>query len=465
MRQEYACWVSGLVGAVLLTGTVCQVRGGATITEIHGFDNHFNPSSLLQTEDGSFYGTIAGATNCGMIFRIAPNGSLSSFASLNGKNGCPFEGGPLVKGLDGNLYGTTFAGGSNVFCRGTIFRLATNGILTTLASFNGTNGWQPEAGLVLGTDGDFYGTTAYGGAGYKQGMITPELAPGTVFKISATGQFMNLVSFNRTNGASPSARLVEGRDGNFYGTTVAGGPSELGSAFRMRPDGTLTTLTFFNGSNGSNPYGGLVFGSDGNLYGTTAHGGANGFGTVFRLTPNGLLTTLASFQGTDGAYPFSGLVQGTDGILYGTTLYGGIGYNGSINTGYGAVFGITPAGVFTTLALFEGVNGAHPLTELIQGADGGLYGTTSGGGSHGAGNVYRVDLPIAVHLVPQVGNNFLMTWNAVTGRTYQVQYKSEFTQTNWIDTGSALTATNTVAAKTDLLATEPQRFYRVIELH
>src|SRR5439155_4237 len=195
-----------------------------------------------------------------MIFRIAPNGSLSSFASLNGKNGCPFEGGPLVKGLDGNLYGTTFAGGSNVFCRGTIFRLATNGILTTLASFNGTNGWQPEAGLVLGTDGDFYGTTAYGGAGYKQGMITPELAAGT----------------------------------------------------------------------------------------------------VFRLTPNGLLTTLASFQGTDGAYPFSGLVQGTDGILYGTTLYGGIGYNGSINTGYGAVFGITPAGVFTTLALFEGVNGAHP---------------------------------------------------------------------------------------------------------
>src|SRR5439155_12893168 len=86
MRQEYACWVSGLVGAVLLTGTVCQVRGGATITEIHGFDNHFNPSSLLQTEDGSFYGTIAGATNCGMIFRIAPNGSLSSFYPLREEN-------------------------------------------------------------------------------------------------------------------------------------------------------------------------------------------------------------------------------------------------------------------------------------------------------------------------------------------------------------------------------------------
>src|SRR5439155_13130031 len=131
----------------------------------------------------------------GMVFRIASDGSLTPFAQFNGTNGYPFQGGPLVRGLDGNFYGTTFSGGTNVFCRGTIFRLATNGILTTLVSFNGTNGWQPEAGLVLGADGDFYGTTAYGGAGYKQGMITPELAPGTVFKISATGQFMNLVSF------------------------------------------------------------------------------------------------------------------------------------------------------------------------------------------------------------------------------------------------------------------------------
>jgi uncharacterized repeat protein (TIGR03803 family) len=296
-------------------------------------------------------------------------------------------------------------------------------------------------------------------------MMTPARVPGTVFKISAAGQFTTLVSFNRTNGASPSARLVEGRDGNFYGTTVAGGPSESGTAFQMKPDGTLTTLTFFNGSNGSNPYGGLVLGSDGNLYGTTAHGGTNGFGTVFQLTTDGVLTILASFKGTDGAYPFSGLVQGTDGILYGTTLSGGTGYDGSINTGYGAVFGITPAGVFTTLALFEGVNGAHPRTELIQGADGSLYGTTFGGGSHGAGNVYRVDLPIAIHLPPQVGNNFSMTWNAVPGRTYQVQYKSEFTQTNWIDIGSVLTATNTVATKTDSMAIDLQRFYRVIEAY
>src|SRR5438128_1129906 len=258
LREENPCWFAALVGGVLLTGAVCQVRG-ATITEVHAFENKFNPSSLLQTDDGSFYGTIAGATNSGMVFRIASDGSLTSFAEFNGTNGYPFQGGPLVRGLDGNFYGTTFAGGTNVFCRGTIFRLATNGILTGLVSFNGTNGWQPDCGLVLG--------------------------------------------------------------------------------------------------------------SDGNLYGTTAHGGANGYGTVFQMTTNGLLTTLASFNGSNGAYPFSGLVRCTDGILYGTTQYGGTGYDGSINTGYGAVFGITPTGVFTTLAPFDGSHGAHSLSDLIQRAD------------------------------------------------------------------------------------------------
>src|SRR5438128_1277274 len=368
LREENPCWFAALVGGVLLTGAVCQVRG-ATITEVHAFENKFNPSSLLQTDDGSFYGTIAGATNSGMVFRIASDGSLTSFAEFNGTNGYPFQGGPLVRGLDGNFYGTTFAGGTNVFCRGTIFRLATNGILTGLVSFNGTNGWQPEAGLVLGSDGDFYGTTAYGGKSYKRTMGSPLTVPGTVFKISVDGQFTNLVSFNRTNGASPSARLVEGRDGSFYGTTVAGGTSEAGTAFQMKPDGALRTLTVFNGANGANPYGGLVLGSDGNLYGTTAHGGANGYGTVFQMTTNGLLTTLASFNGSNGAYPFSGLVRCTDGILYGTTQYGGTGYDGSINTGYGAVFGITPTGVFTTLAPFDGSHGAHSLSDLIQRAD------------------------------------------------------------------------------------------------
>src|SRR5438128_4540945 len=190
LREENPCWFAALVGGVLLTGAVCQVRG-ATITEVHAFENKFNPSSLLQTDDGSFYGTIAGATNSGMVFRIASDGSLTSFAEFNGTNGYPFQGGPLVRGLDGNFYGTTFAGGTNVFCRGTIFRLATNGILTGLVSFNGTNGWQPEAGLVLGSDGDFYGTTAYGGKSYKRTMGAPLTVPDPVFKISVDGQFRN----------------------------------------------------------------------------------------------------------------------------------------------------------------------------------------------------------------------------------------------------------------------------------
>ena len=347
---------------------------------------------------------------------------------------------------------------------GTVFQVTTNGTLTSLVSFNGTNGAYPESGLVLGSDGDFYGTTAYGGPSYRRSMGSPILVPGTIFKISVSGDLTTLASFNRTNGASPSGRLVLGIDGNFYGTTVAGGPTEVGTVFQMNPDGTLNTLLSFNGTNGANPYGGMVQGTDGDLYGTTAHGGANGYGTVFRVKPDGTLTTLFSFNGTNGAYPFAGLIQGSGGILYGSTQYGGSGYDGSINTGYGTVLGITTNGVLVTLGLFNGTNGAHPVTGLVQGSDGNLYGTTSGGGSHGAGNIYRVELPIVVQIIAQTGSVFALTWNAVSGRSYQAQHNSDCNQTNWNNLGATFTATNGNATAVDYDGAHPQRVYRVLQL-
>src|ERR1039458_5112779 len=159
--------------------------------------------------------------------------------------------------------------------------------LQTLCSFRGANGANPYAGLTLGNDGSFYGTTAYGGSG-----------SGTVFQVTTNGTLTTLVAFSGGNGANPYAGLTLGSDGNFYGTTEAGGSGGYGTVFQVTTNGTWTTLVSFNGSgNGANPYAGLTLGSDGNFYGTTfglvARDGP--FGTVFKVTSNGTLTTLYSF--------------------------------------------------------------------------------------------------------------------------------------------------------------------------
>ncbi len=164
------------------------------------------------------------------------------------------------------------------------------------------------------------------------------------------------------------------------------------SAIISSPAQTLTTLASFDGANGAYPYVlmTLVQGNDGNFYGTTYEGGANNGGTVFKITSTGTLTALYSFCAqsgcTDGAYPFGGLVQGTDGNFYGTT------YEGGANDG-GTVFKITPAGTLTTLYSFcaQGgcTDGEFPIDKLVQGTDGNFYGTTEGGGTSGAGIVFN----------------------------------------------------------------------------
>jgi uncharacterized repeat protein (TIGR03803 family) len=153
------------------------------------------------------------------------------------------------------------------------------------------------------------------------------------------------------NGENPQAELVQGNDGNFYGTTLNGGTNNAGTVFKVGTNGALTTLYFFTGFyDGGNPYAGLVQGSDGNLYGTTQQGGANGYGTVFKISTDGALTSLYSFGGNDGANPQAALVQGGDGYFYGTTV--------------GTVFRISTNGALTTLHFFTGNDGAYPLPDL-----------------------------------------------------------------------------------------------------
>jgi uncharacterized repeat protein (TIGR03803 family) len=187
---------------------------------------------------------------------------------------------------------------------------------TTLATFSGPNGSSPKATLVQGTDGNFYGTTSAGGANNQ----------GSIFKITPGGVLTTIYSFGSTaaDGAMPLAGLIQGADGNFYGTASEGGMYGVGTVFKITPGGALTTLYSFSGAtpDGATPEAALVQGTDGNFYGTTDNGGADSGGIIYRITPGGTLTTLYS-NSFDDCGLISGLTLGTDGSFYGTTCAGG----------------------------------------------------------------------------------------------------------------------------------------------
>ena len=317
------------------------------------------------------------ATSLFAASAVAQNYEVLKTLSSTGSDGASPVG--LIQGTDGNLYGTTSEGGANSL--GTIFRIDANGTtFTTLHSFAGGDGANPQASLVQGTDGNLYGTTYSGGAA----------GAGTVFKINVTGttfETLHSFSFGVGAGAVPQeASLIQGTDGDLYGTTSEGGANDLGTVFRIDTNGaTFTPLHSFAGDDGSQPgHAGLVQGIDGKLYGTTYFGGASGHGTVFKLDTNGTFMKLHEFAGADGANPFAGLIQATDGNLYGTTYQGG--------DGFGTIFKIDTNGTFTPLRNFAGSDGANPSAALIQATDGKLYGTTYQGGDYGLGTIFKMDL-------------------------------------------------------------------------
>jgi len=412
---------------VILDGlTVQSVPFAPAFTPLASFDGANGAAPyygfLVQGTDGNFYGTTTsgGASGFGDVFSITPEGTLTSLYSFTGGTDgfSPFAG--LALGTDGNFYGTTGFGGANQTSEnaaGTVFQIAPGGTLTTLYSFcarsSCTDGGLPEAGLVLGADGNFYGTTLEGGASNR----------GTVFKITPGGTLTTLYSFTGgTDGFSPEGGLVQAADGSFYGTTASGGlESGGGTLFKVTQGGTLTTLyKFTGGADGSSPYGTLAPGVNGNLFGTTIGGGANGNGTVFQITLAGTLTTLHSFTGgTDGGYIIAGLAQASDGNLYGMSEGGG--YACPPYSGCGTIFSISPGGTLTTLYSFTGgADGEIPQGGLLQATSGTFYGTTSFGGADNVGTVFSLSVGLGplvktVQRAGKVGSTVIVLGTNLTG--------------------------------------------------
>jgi uncharacterized repeat protein (TIGR03803 family) len=386
---QFSCLISNGLGSALSSNAVLTVLSGNASGPVYAFtgmDGSYPQGALVLGTDGNFYGTTAfgGSNGFGTVFRLTTNNVLTTLGIFNQTNGLN-PAASLVQGTDGKFYGTTPYGG--LYGAGTAFSVTTNGLLTTLVSFNysGSSPYSPQGSLVQGADGNFYGTTAYGGLNYY----------GTVFRMTTNGVVTTLASFDGSSGGGyPGAGLAWGPDGKLYGTTTEGGLYSDGTVFRVTTNGVLATLASFGNLNGYSPLGSLVLGLDGNLYGTTVYGGSNYDGTFFQVTTNGVLTTLASFDYLNGYQPEGTLAQGSDGNFYGTTTWGGA-------YGMGGAFRATPAGTITGLFSFTGTNGAYPYAGLVQGNDTNFYAVTSSGGigfdgysSSGDGVVSRLALPL-----------------------------------------------------------------------
>ena len=230
--------------------------------------------------------------------------------------------------------------------------------------------------VAQGRDGNLYTTSWAGGANNL----------GTVYKVTPAGALTVLYSFDSTHGSNPISGVILATDGNFYGTTSGGGSLGFGTVFKITPGGILTTLyNFTGGSDGGNPFAPPIQGTDGNLYGTASTEGA-GNGTIYKLTLSGTFTVLYEFSGTDGSTPKANLFQGTDGNFYGTTTFGG---TGTCNCG--TVFKITAAGKLTSLYSFDGTHGSIPeYASIVQASNSKFYGTTVYGGINNVGVVYEM---------------------------------------------------------------------------
>jgi uncharacterized repeat protein (TIGR03803 family) len=357
-----------------------------------------SPGTLAQGRGGNIYTTspaggviVPFEANDGTVFNMTPGGALSELYTFEVIPGIPaaacspYSG--VTLGTDGNFYGAS--PGCGTLGYGAVFVITPSGNLAPLYNFSdGTDGAQPFGTPVEGTDGNFYGTTSCGGA---QACAGSSPGCGTVYKITPAGSLTTLHQFDGTDGCNPNAPLVQATDGSFYGTTPNGGNSSGvpdGVAFKITVAGRFTVLYHFDVTHGANPVGPLVQGSDGNFYGTTDGGGSHQNGVVYRITPAGRLTVLHNFNSatSDAVGPYAGLVQATDGNLYGVALGG--------TSGNGAIFRVSPTGgsSYSVRHNFDGAtDGSTPEVTLLQHTNGLFYGLLSFGGTYNFGTFYTLN--------------------------------------------------------------------------
>jgi uncharacterized repeat protein (TIGR03803 family) len=426
-----------LTTLMLMVAAATRVATAQTYTDLFnfaGYNGSFPVGTLAQGREGDLYGTAPeGGKNgyecghyvgCGVVFRVSPSGKSKVLYKFDGVDGrSPYSG--LTLGTDGTFYGTTTWGGTNGY--GIIFKITHSGGLTTLHTFTGgTDGAYPYASPIQGADDNFYGTTN----------------SGTAYKITPSGVFTSLASIP----SGSAAPLLQAIDGNFYGTTGGGGKYNQGTVFEITPKGIVKIVYNFGGKRGFGP-GPLTLGNDGNLYGTTYEGGSTNQGVVFKLTPQGAITVLHNFRDpnypNDGYYGTGalqgGLVQATDGNFYGATYRGG-------TLGYGVIFQITQAGVYSIPYNFDGTHGGVGMG-LVQHTNGKIYGLV-GGGTNNKGVVYSLDMELG----PFVS---LLSASGKVGKTIEVLGQG-FTGTTAVSFNGT-PATFKVVSDTYLTATVPSR--------
>ncbi len=352
-----------------------------TLASFSGSDGSATQSGLIKDSAGDLFGAApgGGAYGYGAVYEVAAgSGAVTDLASF--QYGSFFDPiGNLVEDSRGDLFGIANRGGAEG--DGVVYELtAGSGTLAEIASFDGTNGsfgGVEEAGLVIDSQGDLYGTTYEGGAHND----------GTVFEIVAgSGAITTLASFNGSDGEAPNGGLLLDQSGDLFGTTFLGGAHQDGTLFEIAAgSGTITTLTSFSGGLFTGPAGALVEDSGGNFFGTTLSGGSDGDGTIYEVAArSGSVTTLATFNAENGSDPEGGVVLDSRGDLFGTTVYGGA-YND------GTVFELAAgSSTIATLVTFKGSNGANPMRSLTTDASGHLFGTTWIDGANGYGTVFEV---------------------------------------------------------------------------
>lgn len=382
-------WADLLI--TLIVTTLPPVAASAqTYIDLHDFNCAIEgcgptyTSLLAQGRDGNLYGTASGgpgASGNGTVFKMTPAGAVSTIHSFDGTDGSTPYGG-LILGADGDFYGTTTSGTNNA---GTIFKVTPTGTLTTLYAFplnSIDTGAGPMTAPTLGNDGNYYGLTG----------VAAGTATGIAYRYNAASGYATLTTLtNALPGSGFFAPLIQGLDGNFYSTTYAAGTGSAGTIYKMSPEGVVSVVYDFN-SNGA--YGGwgyapLVQDASGFLYGTEAQGGPEGGGVVFRVNPtNGRIALLHSFVHQDqsgGSAPAGGLVLGTDGNLYGSTYWGG-----SHNDG--VLFKVTKSKAYTQLIDLDGADGAATESTPMQHTNGKIYGISMNGGAYGGGVLSSLDL-------------------------------------------------------------------------